>query len=67
MSSQNAKWVERAGTCSKDLVYMVRHFQVVPDCDSKNLHMVNPHNSISKRRWMGHPPVTTAHYLVQEQ
>jgi len=38
MSSQNAKWVERAGAGSQDLVDMGRHFQVAPDCDSKNLH-----------------------------
>jgi len=62
MSSQNVKWVERSGACSQDLVDMGRHFQVAPDCDSKNLLMVSPHNSISKGWWMRHPPATTAHY-----
>ena len=42
------------------LVDMGRHFQIAPDCDTKNLHLFDPHNSNSKGRRMGHSPVTTA-------
>jgi len=55
MSYQNTKWVERAGACGQDLVDMGRHFQMTPDCDTRNLHLFDPHNSISTHQ---RPPRT---------